>query len=109
MNWGPDPELTQVGIDQAIAAREAWKREHAFTIPIPQKHYASPLQRALQTFHETFVNGDPLPGKPGKVVILEVRETILDDVASNDPDTAVCSIYARKMENILATNVRHAT
>lgn len=75
---------------------------------MPQKHYASPLQRALQTFHETFVNGDPLPGKPGKVIILEVRDYILADVASNDTDAAVSSIYARKMENILATNVRHA-
>ncbi|RPD62745.1 phosphoglycerate mutase-like protein, partial [Lentinus tigrinus ALCF2SS1-7] len=71
--WGPDPDLTQLGIDQAKAAREAWATERAFGIPLPERHYASPLQRALRTFHETFVGAEFLDGiaPPPPCTILE--------------------------------------
>ena len=52
--WGPDPDLTQIGVDQAIAAGELWKAELQYGIPLPEKHYASPMQRALHTFQETW-------------------------------------------------------
>ena len=70
--WGPDPDLTQLGLDQAKAAREAWTTEHAFGIPLPERHYASPLQRALRTFHGTFVGAEFLEGTPLRCTILEV-------------------------------------
>ncbi|RDX50328.1 phosphoglycerate mutase-like protein [Lentinus brumalis] len=69
--WGPDPDLTQLGLDQARAARELWKTERAFGIPLPERHYSSPLQRALRTFHETFVGADFLDGTPLRCTILE--------------------------------------
>ncbi|PIL22808.1 hypothetical protein GSI_15503 [Ganoderma sinense ZZ0214-1] len=71
LTWGPDPELTEVGIQQAKAAREAWKTEHAHGIPLPEKHYGSPFQRALRTFQETFEGADFLEGKPLSITILE--------------------------------------
>ncbi|RDX52856.1 phosphoglycerate mutase-like protein [Lentinus brumalis] len=69
--WGPDPELTSVGLGQARAAREAWRTERASGIPLPERHYASPLQRALRTFQETFVGADFLDGPPIRCTILE--------------------------------------
>ncbi|KAI1794895.1 histidine phosphatase superfamily [Ganoderma leucocontextum] len=71
LTWGPDPELTEVGIKQAKAAREAWKTERAHGIPLPEKHYGSPFQRALRTFQETFVGADLLDGKLLCITILE--------------------------------------
>lgn len=70
--WGPDPELTHLGLDQARSAREAWRTERASDIPLPERHYGSPLQRALRTFHETFVGADFLDGAPLRCTILEV-------------------------------------
>ena len=52
--WGPDPDLTDVGVTQARTARELWKSELQYGIPLPEKHYASPMKRALHTFRETF-------------------------------------------------------
>ena len=72
LTWGPDPELTEIGIEQAKAAREAWKTEHAHGIPLPEKHYGSPFQRALRTFQETFEGADFLEGKSLSIAILEV-------------------------------------
>ncbi|TBU47436.1 histidine phosphatase superfamily, partial [Dichomitus squalens] len=71
MTWGPDPELTDVGIQQAKAARQAWKKERAHGIPLPERHYGSPFQRALRTFHDTFVDADFLEGRPLHITILE--------------------------------------
>ena len=76
LTWGPDPELTEVGIEQAKAARMAWKTEREHGIPLPEKHYGSPFQRALRTFHETFVGADFLEGKPLAITILEVRNRV---------------------------------
>ncbi|KAI0712526.1 phosphoglycerate mutase-like protein [Earliella scabrosa] len=69
--WGPDAELTQTGIEQAVAAREAWKTERAYGVPLPQKHYGSPLSRALHTFDETFVKADFIDGSLLRTTILE--------------------------------------
>ncbi|EGO02302.1 hypothetical protein SERLA73DRAFT_178171 [Serpula lacrymans var. lacrymans S7.3] len=52
--WGPDPDLTPLGVDQAIAARELWKAELPFGIPLPEKLYCSPLTRAIRTNILTF-------------------------------------------------------
>ncbi|KAH9933225.1 histidine phosphatase superfamily, partial [Epithele typhae] len=48
--WGPDANLTDNGVQQAITVGELWKAEHKFNIPLPQKLYASPMRRALYTF-----------------------------------------------------------
>jgi broad specificity phosphatase PhoE len=56
-----DPQLTQLGVQQAQDARLEWEKERLFDIPLPQKLYTSPLTRAIRTnqitFDETLVPG----------------------------------------------------
>jgi broad specificity phosphatase PhoE len=47
--WGPDPPLTAVGIDQARALKAAWEAEIEAGIPLPQALYASPFTRVAET------------------------------------------------------------
>ncbi|KAI0689928.1 phosphoglycerate mutase-like protein [Cytidiella melzeri] len=54
ITWGPDPLLTPAGVEQARDARRAWKKEVPFGIPVPVRHYASPLKRALDTWKTVF-------------------------------------------------------
>ncbi|KZV97349.1 phosphoglycerate mutase-like protein [Exidia glandulosa HHB12029] len=49
--WGPDPYLTDVGVQQAKAAHAAWAK---YKPPQPDLYLCSPLRRALQTFQGTF-------------------------------------------------------
>ncbi|KAI8978794.1 phosphoglycerate mutase-like protein [Trametes punicea] len=69
--WGPDPELTPIGIAQAEAARHLWETERKHGMPLPEKQYASPLHRALRTWHEIFVKGELLSQEERHVTILE--------------------------------------
>lgn len=68
MIWGPDPDLTDVGKDQALMAHNSWKAELAFGLPLPEKFYCSPMTRALRT-HTIIFNG--IVGETPKTVILE--------------------------------------
>ncbi|KAH7912935.1 histidine phosphatase superfamily, partial [Hygrophoropsis aurantiaca] len=52
--WGPDPELTELGKEQARAAHAAWAAELPFKIPLPEALYCSPLTRAIRTNVLTF-------------------------------------------------------
>ncbi|KAI9574307.1 histidine phosphatase superfamily [Boletus coccyginus] len=52
--WGPDPELTELGIEQAKNAHQAWKTELEYSIPLPEKLYSSPMRRAIKTNQVTF-------------------------------------------------------
>ena len=52
--WGPDPELTPVGEEQAKSAKDAWVRERQAGIPLPEAMYCSPFRRAIRTCHITF-------------------------------------------------------
>ena len=65
-----DPDLTEMGEKQAIAARRAWEEELSCQMPLPQRLYCSPLTRAIRTNILTFegiITGDNL-----KTMILEV-------------------------------------
>jgi broad specificity phosphatase PhoE len=64
-----DSRLTAIGEDQARSAHAAWEREMLRGVPIPQKHYCSPLTRAILTLELTFVNVLPADIKP---IIMEV-------------------------------------
>ncbi|KAJ7690609.1 histidine phosphatase superfamily [Mycena olivaceomarginata] len=64
--WGPDPELTSVGKDQAADVSKIWTAEIAAHIPLPDRLYCSPMTRAMQTNVITFADL-PLP----TVVVLE--------------------------------------
>jgi broad specificity phosphatase PhoE len=66
--WGPDPDLTDTGKDQAAMAHTSWIEELAFGLPLPEKLYCSPMTRALQTHAITF-NG--IIDKSYKTVVLE--------------------------------------
>ncbi|KAJ7782198.1 histidine phosphatase superfamily [Mycena olivaceomarginata] len=66
LTWGPDPELTSVGKDQATDVNKVWTAELAAHIPLPDRLYCSPMTRAMQTNVITFADL-PLP----TVVVLE--------------------------------------
>lgn len=71
--WGPDPELTALGKDQAKAAHDAWKQERKFDIPLPGKLYCSPLTRAIHTNKITF--DSIIPESQRTMIIENLRET----------------------------------
>ncbi|KAJ7633576.1 phosphoglycerate mutase-like protein [Mycena polygramma] len=56
LTWGPDPDLTALGKAQAVRVNSLWKAERAtnIDIPLPEKHYCSPMTRALDTSMITF-------------------------------------------------------
>ncbi|CAE6444339.1 unnamed protein product [Rhizoctonia solani] len=54
--WGPDPELTDLGKQQASQAHQVWKTELAREdpVPLPTKLFSSPFSRAALTLDITF-------------------------------------------------------
>jgi len=54
--WGPDPDLTDIGVRQAEEAHAAWNAETSLEIgiPLPEKLYCSPMTRAMRTHVITF-------------------------------------------------------
>lgn len=52
--WGPDPELTQLGIDQATRNNQEWKVQLDQGAPKPTKFYSSPLSRSIDTLIKTW-------------------------------------------------------
>jgi len=72
--WGPDPELTPLGKQQALMASNEWKSELSYGIPLPQKLYCSPMTRALDTNRITF--DGILTDESRRTIIMEnCRET----------------------------------
>ncbi|EJU02987.1 phosphoglycerate mutase-like protein [Dacryopinax primogenitus] len=67
--WGPDPELTPQGIQEAKNVNSAWAKELPEGMPLPQRWFASPFQRASNTLRITF-DGHVEDPKP---LIIEVR------------------------------------
>ncbi|KAN0097125.1 Histidine phosphatase superfamily [Tylopilus felleus] len=65
--WGPDPELTLLGVEQAKDASRAWKTELEYGIPLPEKLYSSAMRRAIKTNQVTF-EGFLRPGLKTTVV-----------------------------------------
>ncbi|KAF8579078.1 phosphoglycerate mutase [Ramaria rubella] len=54
MTWGPDPKLTELGLQQAKAVNKLWHTEIAYDIPLPESLYSSPFSRAVHTALITF-------------------------------------------------------
>ncbi|OBZ68663.1 Phosphomutase-like protein 3 [Grifola frondosa] len=71
ISWGPDPHLTPLGISQADAARSAWMLEVPHRMPVPERHYVSPLHRALHTWDKTFCDHEILAEAKLSAMILE--------------------------------------
>ncbi|CDO68251.1 hypothetical protein BN946_scf184842.g14 [Trametes cinnabarina] len=82
--WGPDPDLTSVGVAQAQAVRKLWEAERKHGLPLPERHYASPMRRALRTWHEIFVNDGLLAEHKSRVMILEVSYMIDTGLKTRD-------------------------
>ncbi|KAG8983388.1 hypothetical protein FRB93_007292 [Tulasnella sp. JGI-2019a] len=72
--WGPDAELSPVGIDQARAANALWKREIAVGMPLPTQLYSSPFVRAAKTCKVTFDDLLIANGKVKPLIIEMLRE-----------------------------------
>ncbi|WWD16468.1 hypothetical protein CI109_100894 [Kwoniella shandongensis] len=63
--WGPDAELTPLGVSQAQAVQRCWKQQAPFGPPIAKEElrwFASPLTRAAHTLVESW--GELLAGSP---------------------------------------------
>ncbi|KAJ8519676.1 hypothetical protein ONZ45_g3422 [Pleurotus djamor] len=52
--WGPDAELTPLGISQAETAKAAWEAELSKGLRVPDSMYVSPHARAFNTWKITF-------------------------------------------------------
>jgi len=74
--WGPDAELSHLGIKQAQEANELWKKEVAAGLPLPSQLFSSPFVRAVETCKITF--GDILIAnrKVRPFIIEMLRETL---------------------------------
>lgn len=76
-NWA-DPEITELGIEQALIANTFWNQSiDVAKIPVPQSYYTSPMQRCLATANLTF-SGLNLPSQYPFVPIIKefLREGI---------------------------------
>ncbi|ODV82191.1 phosphoglycerate mutase-like protein [Suhomyces tanzawaensis NRRL Y-17324] len=72
ITWGPDAELTELGVKQADENCVAWNNQLREGAPFPTKFYVSPLLRSIKTLERTWKDQSiPLP-----VVLENLRETI---------------------------------
>lgn len=100
--WGPDPELTELGIEQAKDNNIAWTKEIENNINknknliIPTKFFTSPFRRSVDTLINTWDNIIDL--KEIKPLIQEYwRETIGDHTCDK---RSTRSIIAEKYESL---------
>lgn len=74
MVWGPDPELTDLGIQQARDNTLQWKIEVENDCPLPTKFFLSPLRRSADTLVYTWESLCPTAQlKP--LIMEKLRET----------------------------------
>lgn len=73
--WGPDPELTVLGLQQAAENNHQWKAEVEAGAPIPTKFFSSPFRRSIDTLIGTWKDIVELTDiKP--LILEDLRETI---------------------------------
>ncbi|CAK7890883.1 hypothetical protein CAAN1_01S00936 [[Candida] anglica] len=72
LTWGPDANLTPLGVNQAKENNQLWKEQLAKGAPFPTKFIVSPLQRSSHTLVHTW-EGINIPNP---IVVEKVRETI---------------------------------
>jgi len=69
-----DPELTEIGIQQARMVHENYVSETKFGLPAPHVRFCSPLTRALQTTSIIFdEDGGIFDKYPSSVIVKEVK------------------------------------
>lgn len=69
LTWGPDADLTELGLKQAAENHQCWKQQLLEGAPYPKRFYVSPLQRLIKTHNITWPNTKP-------IVLENLRETI---------------------------------
>ncbi|KAI5954853.1 PMU2 [Candida theae] len=69
ITWGPDADLTELGVKQAHENHNAWASQLQKGAPYPKSFYVSPLQRSIKTHNITWPNTKPL-------VVEHLRETV---------------------------------
>ncbi|CAH6723158.1 probable phosphoglycerate mutase Pmu1p [[Candida] jaroonii] len=75
ITWGPDPKLTELGINQAIENGKAWEKQLRNGCEIPTKWFTSPMSRSIDTMVHTWEKIVDLKEK--KPLIMEdLRETL---------------------------------
>ncbi|KAJ8520637.1 hypothetical protein ONZ45_g2561 [Pleurotus djamor] len=67
--WGPDAEITPLGVSQAENAKAAWQTELSNGLRIPDTMYVSPLSRALP-WEITFADNKRFK-KAGRPLVME--------------------------------------
>lgn len=72
LTWGPDADLTELGINQAKENNKVWKDQVTKGAPIPSQFYVSPLKRSCHTLIHTWQ--DIKISSP--IVAEKLRETI---------------------------------
>lgn len=73
--WGPDPKLTPVGQQEALAVHARWVDELTPNgLTIPQSFYSSPLQRAARTAELTFSSLPGIGSSFSALIVENVRE-----------------------------------
>ncbi|KAG8829042.1 hypothetical protein FRC17_007181 [Serendipita sp. 399] len=82
--WGPDPDITPLGIEQATSINKMWREELPKGIPLPESMYTSPFRRAIHTQTISFAGwyypngteaGMEITASIPKIVIEELHET----------------------------------
>ncbi|GJJ10413.1 hypothetical protein Clacol_004639 [Clathrus columnatus] len=76
--WGPDPLLTDTGIEQAYNVNNIRKQELSYGIPIPESFYSSPFSRTITTALISFEgivfgDGDNVVKSVPKAIIKEQK------------------------------------
>ncbi|CCE84083.1 Piso0_004686 [Millerozyma farinosa CBS 7064] len=92
ITWGPDADLTEIGLAQARYNNDALKKQIENGAPIPSKMYVSPLKRSCKTLKLTWKGIET----PRPIVKEKLRETIglnlchrrstKSEIAKNFPD-----------------------
>lgn len=72
ITWGPDADLTEIGLAQARCNNDALKKQIKNGAPIPAKMYVSPLKRSCKTLKLTWKGIET----PRPIVKENLRETI---------------------------------
>ncbi|KAL1961463.1 hypothetical protein VTO42DRAFT_191 [Malbranchea cinnamomea] len=91
ITWS-DPELTELGVQQAENVRDTWLAQMENGIPLPETYYTSPLKRCLETAKITFAR---LPLPSSKPFIPTVKELLRETIGIHTCDRRSSRTYIR--------------
>lgn len=72
--YGPDPELTEIGINQGKENNQIWAQQIKNGCPVPSKYFVSPLQRSCMTLLLTMKG--LMPSNTNVLIVEKIREII---------------------------------